>query len=402
MSEVDFSSLPISKMRSTLKSLGLSGAGTKSSLIERYQAYQNGEIVADMTEQGEKAESVDQNQENLEVTPDEANVNLESMELFDKVIALDTNENATGEAVPDENKAEELPMNEEVPQGVPTTEFDQQQSDMAQVAGVDEASAPATQETELVPEEKQLIESAEAVTATAAPTESTEVIEGSVAPAASAAPTEPTANAVVAPTEPTANAVVAPTEPSTTAAAAAAAEPAEPFDIEAELNKREARSKKFGTTFDREACRQQLLRAHSAPTPQPVATAGAPLDQDVSSRFGTNPQRAKRFSERRAKFGAVERSQSAGRRADPVVPQEDSISAELRAEREKKFGVVEPSRTAGRRQGRDGLGMDAMSPELRAEREKKFGVVEQTSFTRQRGEKRYRSNFRNRKNRRFM
>ena len=391
MSEVDFSSLPISKMRSTLKSLGLSGAGTKSSLIERYQAYQNGEIVADMTEQGEKAESVDQNQENLEVTPDEANVNLESTELFNKVSALDTNANATGEAAPDENKAEELPMNEEVPQGVPTTEFDQQQSDMAQVAGVDEASAPVTQETELMPEEKQLIESAEAVTATAAPTESTEAIEGSVAPAASAAPTEPTANAVVAPTE-----------PSTTAAAAVPAEPAESFDIEAELNKREARSKKFGTTFDREACRQQLLRAHSAPTPQPVATAGAPLDQDVSFRFSTNPQRAKRFSERRAKFGAVERSQSAGRRADPIVPQEDSISAELRAEREKKFGVVEPSRTAGRRQGRAGQGMDAMSPELRAEREKKFGVVEQTSFTRQRGEKRYRSNFRNRKNRRFM
>ena len=38
------------------------------------------------------------------------------------------------------------------------------------------------------------------------------------------------------------------------------------FDIEAELDKREMRSKKFGTAFDRELCRQQLLREHSGGT----------------------------------------------------------------------------------------------------------------------------------------
>ena len=38
------------------------------------------------------------------------------------------------------------------------------------------------------------------------------------------------------------------------------------FDIEAELDKREMRSKKFGTAFDRELCRQQLLREHSGAT----------------------------------------------------------------------------------------------------------------------------------------
>ena len=40
---------------------------------------------------------------------------------------------------------------------------------------------------------------------------------------------------------------------------------AESLDIEAELDKREARSKKFGTSFDRESCRQQLLRVYSTP-----------------------------------------------------------------------------------------------------------------------------------------
>ena len=51
------------------------------------------------------------------------------------------------------------------------------------------------------------------------------------------------------------------TDPRTPEVTASEASP--DFDIEAELDKREMRSKKFGTTFDRELCRQQLLREHS-------------------------------------------------------------------------------------------------------------------------------------------
>ena len=39
MSEIDISTLPISKSRSALKDLGLSGSGTKKELIERYNEY---------------------------------------------------------------------------------------------------------------------------------------------------------------------------------------------------------------------------------------------------------------------------------------------------------------------------------------------------------------------------
>ena len=39
MSDVDITTLPISKLRSELKKLGLSGSGTKNQLIERYNTY---------------------------------------------------------------------------------------------------------------------------------------------------------------------------------------------------------------------------------------------------------------------------------------------------------------------------------------------------------------------------
>lgn len=39
MSQVDISTLPISKLRNELKGLGLSGSGTKKELIDRYNAY---------------------------------------------------------------------------------------------------------------------------------------------------------------------------------------------------------------------------------------------------------------------------------------------------------------------------------------------------------------------------
>ena len=39
MSAIDISTLPISKIKSALKDLGLSGSGTKKELIERYNEY---------------------------------------------------------------------------------------------------------------------------------------------------------------------------------------------------------------------------------------------------------------------------------------------------------------------------------------------------------------------------
>lgn len=39
MSEIDISTLPISKIRNELKNLGLYASGTKKELIERYKAY---------------------------------------------------------------------------------------------------------------------------------------------------------------------------------------------------------------------------------------------------------------------------------------------------------------------------------------------------------------------------
>ena len=39
MSDVDITTLPISKLRNELKKLGLSGSGTKNQLIERYNIY---------------------------------------------------------------------------------------------------------------------------------------------------------------------------------------------------------------------------------------------------------------------------------------------------------------------------------------------------------------------------
>ena len=39
MSQIDISTLPISKLRNELKGLGLSGSGTKKELTDRYNAY---------------------------------------------------------------------------------------------------------------------------------------------------------------------------------------------------------------------------------------------------------------------------------------------------------------------------------------------------------------------------
>lgn len=45
MSEIDISTLPISKIRTALKDLGLSGSGTKRELVERYNEYMKNPIT---------------------------------------------------------------------------------------------------------------------------------------------------------------------------------------------------------------------------------------------------------------------------------------------------------------------------------------------------------------------
>ena len=235
MSEVDFSSLPISKMRSTLKSLGLSGAGTKTSLVERYQAYQKGEIVVDQKEKDEEIEYADGDQEEMEIPQAEVDATEESKNGFRRVIVLDKGDQISGESVSDENKVGELPLNEEVRPEDIAVDSVPQESDRTQKDVVDELSSPVqpvATATESENNEMQSIENTEATNPSVVPAEGTEAMEGCEVPIKSSeAPTDM----------------------------------AESLDIEAELDKREARSKKFGTSFDRESCRQQLLRVYSTP-----------------------------------------------------------------------------------------------------------------------------------------
>ena len=235
MSEVDFSSLPISKMRSTLKSLGLSGAGTKVSLVERYQAYQKGEIVVDQKEKDEEIEYADGDQEEMEIPQAEVDATEESRNGFRRVIVLDKGDQISGESVSDENKVGELPLNEEVRPEDIAVDSVPQESDRTQNDVVDELSSPvqpAAATTESENNEMQSIENTEATNPSVVPAEGTEAMEGCEVPIKSSeVPTDT----------------------------------AESLDIEAELDKREARSKKFGTSFDRESCRQQLLRVYSTP-----------------------------------------------------------------------------------------------------------------------------------------
>ena len=234
MSEVDFSSLPISKMRSTLKSLGLSGAGTKASLVERYQAYQKGEIVVDQREKDEEIEYADGDQEEMEIPQAEVDATAESKNGFRRVIVLDKGDQISGESVSDENKVGELPLNEEVRPEDIAVDSVPQESDRTQNDVVDGLLSPVqpAAATESENNEMQSIENTEATNPSVVPAEGTEAMEGCEVPIKSSeVPTDT----------------------------------AESLDIEAELDKREARSKKFGTSFDRESCRQQLLRVYSTP-----------------------------------------------------------------------------------------------------------------------------------------
>ena len=122
--------------------------------------------------------------------------------------------------------------------------------------------------------------------------------------------------------------------------------PSNEFDIEAELNKREARAKKFGTQFNREQCRAQLLK-ESKGASQSVKETKKDIIASRKARFGLNDN--------------------------------DKIQA-----RRQRFG--EPTATN----------------EVLSAREAKFGKVDMSRFQRERGQKRFGNNEnRSRKNRRF-
>ena len=122
--------------------------------------------------------------------------------------------------------------------------------------------------------------------------------------------------------------------------------PSNEFDIEAELNKREARAKKFGTQFNREQCRAQLLKENKGAS-QSVKETKKDIIASRKARFGLNDN--------------------------------DKIQA-----RRQRFG--EPTATN----------------EVLSAREAKFGKVDMSRFQRERGQKRFgNGENRNRKNRRF-
>ena len=122
--------------------------------------------------------------------------------------------------------------------------------------------------------------------------------------------------------------------------------PSNEFDIEAELNKREARAKKFGTQFNREQCRAQLLKENKGAS-QSVKETKKDIIASRKARFGLNGN--------------------------------DKIQA-----RRQRFG--EPTATN----------------EVLSAREAKFGKVDMSRFQRERGQKRFgNGENRNRKNRRF-
>ena len=330
MSEADFSSLPISKMRSTLKALGLSGAGTKVEMLERYREYLSGNnTVPDLQNAGD-AESTIQEQEEIENTPEVPKVDAdESVPVAEGAVPSEQTEDGTQQPG-EEISGETIPSGDVPAESVPDNTMPSE--------NVPDSTVPAesvpdnTVPSESVPPETTPVESVPAELATA------ENVSAEPVPSESAS---------------------AETNPPVTAPITPEATPSEAsldFDIEAELDKREMRSKKFGTAFDRELCRQQLLREHSGATAVQF-TVDRTADSD----------RERRLLERQAKFGSTDWSK--------------------RAERRQRFDLA-------------GSGSGGISAELRSERQKKFGIVEPASEARQ-SVKRYRSSFRNRKYRRY-
>ena len=234
MSAIDISTLPISKIKSALKDLGLSGSGTKKELIERYNEY---------------------------------------MKNPEKSVA---SENAGKEA--------EVAMDHESVSNVAVKEESAVMKEGAEKSGAVQESGS---NGEVVATEAPAVEVVSAEAAAAAP---------------EAVPTE------TAPTESTSIKSTTTTSPT--------------IDIDAELARREERAKRFGGVFDREQCREQLLK-------QQQQAAAVSLRETRRARFGASD--AEKKQQREARFGATKANA-------------ESVDDAVKAARIAKFGQVDMSR----------------------------------------------------------
>ena len=262
MSAIDISTLPISKIKSALKDLGLSGSGTKKELIERYNEY---------------------------------------MKNPEKSVA---SENAGKEA--------EVAMDHESVSNVAVKEESAVMKEGAEKSGAVQESGS---NGKVVATEAPAVEAVSAEAAAAAP----EAVPNA---ASEAVPTETapveTAPVETAPTE-TAPTETAPTE-STSIKSTTTTSPT--IDIDAELARREERAKRFGGAFDREQCREQLLK-------QQQQVAAVSLRETRRARFGASD--AEKKQQREARFGATKANA-------------ESVDDAVKAARIAKFGQVDMSR----------------------------------------------------------
>lgn len=257
MSAIDISTLPISKIKSALKDLGLSGSGTKKELIERYNEY---------------------------------------MKNPEKSVA---SENAGKEA--------EVAMDHESVSNVAVKEESAIMKEGAEKSGAVQESGS---NGKVVATEAPAVEAVSAEAAAAAP----EAVPNAASEAVptEAAPVE-TAPVETAPTE------TAPTE-STSIKSTTTTSPT--IDIDAELARREERAKRFGGAFDREQCREQLLK-------QQQQVAAVSLRETRRARFGASD--AEKKQQREARFGATKANA-------------ESVDDAVKAARIAKFGQVDMSR----------------------------------------------------------
>ena len=262
MSAIDISTLPISKIKSALKDLGLSGSGTKKELIERYNEYmKNPEKSVASENAGKEAE-----------------------------VAMD-HESVSNVAVKEESAV--------MKEGAEKSGAVQESGSNGKVVATE---APAVEAV-----------SAEAAAAApeAVPNAASEAVPTEAAPVETA-PVE-TAPVEIAPTE------TAPTE-STSIKSTTTTSPT--IDIDAELARREERAKRFGGAFDREQCREQLLK-------QQQQVAAVSLRETRRARFGASD--AEKKQQREARFGATKANL-------------ESVDDAVKAARIAKFGQVDMSR----------------------------------------------------------
>ena len=254
MSAIDISTLPISKIKSALKDLGLSGSGTKKELIERYNEYmKNPEKSVASENAGKEAE-----------------------------VAMD-HESVSNVAVKEESAV--------MKEGAEKSGAVQESGSNGKVVATE---APAVEAV-----------SAEAAAAEAVPNAASEAVPTEAAPVETA-PVE-TAPTETAPTESTSIKSTTTTSPT--------------IDIDAELARREERAKRFGGAFDREQCREQLLK-------QQQQVAAVSLRETRRARFGASDAEKQ---QREARFGATKANA-------------ESVDDAVKAARIAKFGQVDMSR----------------------------------------------------------